>query len=96
MLKKPKIIIFDDSTSAVDMGTEFLIQNSLRIENMSDTTKITIAQRITSVIDADKIVIIENGEIAGVGTHKRVNGEIISYIKIFSTLKWEEGDEDVK
>ena len=94
LLKKPKIIIFDDSTSAVDMGTEFLIQNSLR-ENMSDTTKITIAQRITSVIDADKIVIIENGEIAGVGTHKELMENNLIYQDIFNS-QMGRGDEDVK
>ena len=68
MLKKPKIIIFDDSTSAVDTATEAKIRESFRSE-LRDTTKIIIAQRISSVQDADKIVVMDNGIITGVGTH---------------------------
>ena len=68
LLKKPKILILDDSTSAVDTATEAKIRNSFKNE-LKDTTKIIIAQRISSVMDADKIIVLENGRIAGEGTH---------------------------
>ena len=68
LLKKPKIIIFDDSTSAVDTKTDALIRNALATE-IPDTTKIIIAQRISSVQDADRIVVMEDGKINAVGTH---------------------------
>lgn len=70
LLKKPKILIFDDSTSAVDTATESKIRNSLaKISNM---TKIIIAQRVTSVIDTDMIIILEDGRIHSVGTHQEL------------------------
>ena len=68
LLKKPKILILDDSTSAVDTKTDALIRKGLK-KYMPDTTKIIIAQRIASVEDADKIIIMENGTISAVGTH---------------------------
>lgn len=68
LLKKPKILILDDSTSAVDTKTDALIRNAFKNE-IPDTTKIIIAQRISSVQDADKIVVMDNGHIADVGTH---------------------------
>ena len=68
MLKKPKILILDDSTSAVDTKTDALIQKALKTE-FSATTKIIIAQRISSVQDADKIIVMENGTIDAIGTH---------------------------
>lgn len=68
LLKKPKILILDDSTSAVDTRTDALIKKAFA-ESIPNTTKIIIAQRISSVQDADKIVIMENGEIDDVGTH---------------------------
>lgn len=67
LLKKPKVIIFDDSTSAVDTKTDASIRESLR-KYAPDTTKIIIAQRISSVEDADKIVVLDDGEISAVGT----------------------------
>lgn len=70
LLKKPKILIFDDSTSAVDTATEAKIRSSLA--KISDMTKIIIAQRVTSVIDTDKIIILEDGRIHAVGTHKEL------------------------
>ena len=69
LLKKPKIIIFDDSTSAVDTATEKQIRETFKTE-LKDTTKIIIAQRISSVIDADTIVVMDEGKITGVGTHQ--------------------------
>lgn len=68
MLKKPKILILDDSTSAVDTATEAKIRQSFRGE-LKDTTKIIIAQRISSVIDADSIIVMNDGHITGIGTH---------------------------
>ena len=77
LLKKPKILIFDDSTSAVDTSTEAKIRKVL-MKDMKDTTKIIISQRILSIKDADKIVVLDNGKINGIGTHKELmeNNEI--------------------
>ena len=71
MLKKPDILILDDSTSAVDSTTESKIRKSF-YQNLAATTVFIIAQRISSVRDADQIIIIDDGKIAGVGTHKRL------------------------
>lgn len=68
LLKKPKILILDDSTSAVDTHTDAMIRRAFR-EDIPDTTKIIIAQRISSVCDADKIIVMEDGKIADIGTH---------------------------
>lgn len=68
MLKKPAILILDDSTSAVDTATESKIRRSFR-ESFKDTTIIIVAQRISSVQDADKIVVLDDGKISGIGTH---------------------------
>ena len=68
LLKKPKIVILDDSTSAVDTATDSKIRAAFRKE-LSDTTTIIIAQRISSVSDADRIVVLEEGKISAVGTH---------------------------
>lgn len=70
LLKKPKILIFDDSTSAVDTATEGKIRTAL--SSLPDMTKIIIAQRITSVMDTDMIVILEDGQINAVGTHEEL------------------------
>ncbi len=71
LLKKPKILILDDSTSAVDTKTDALIRKAFR-EEIPDTTKIIIAQRIASVMDADKIIIMDNGKINDIGTHEQL------------------------
>ena len=71
LLKKPKILILDDSTSAVDTRTDALIKKAFA-EEIPDTTKLIIAQRVSSVQDADKIVIMENGVIDDVGTHQEL------------------------
>lgn len=78
LLKKPKILILDDSTSAVDTKTDALIREGFK-SYIPDTTKIIIAQRITSVQDADIIVVMDNGEIADIGTHE----ELIESSKIY-------------
>lgn len=77
LLKKPKILILDDSTSAVDTATDALIRKAFR-EEIPDTTKIIIAQRITSVMDADKIIVLDGGKVNGFGTHEELlnNNEI--------------------
>ena len=68
LLKKPHILIMDDSTSAVDSATEAKIRTSFR-ENLKDTTILIIAQRVSSVQEADKIIVIDDGRIVGIGTH---------------------------
>ena len=71
LLKKPKVLILDDSTSAVDTKTDALIRKAFA-EEIPDTTKIIIAQRIASVMDADKIIILDAGEIVAMGTHEEL------------------------
>ena len=77
LLKKPKILILDDSTSAVDTKTDSLIRTAFK-EEIPNTTKLIIAQRISSVQDADKIIVLDNGKINGFGTHEELleNNEI--------------------
>ena len=81
LVKKPKVLIFDDSTSAVDTATDFAIRSALR-RDVKNCTKIIIAQRVNSVMDADKIVILENGYIDDVVTHD----ELISRNKTYQDL----------
>lgn len=71
MLKKPPVLILDDSTSAVDTATDAKIRQSFR-ENLKDTTVLVIAQRISSVKDADKIIVLDDGKIKGIGTHEEL------------------------
>jgi len=82
LLKKPKILILDDSTSAVDTATEARIRESLKNE-MKDMTKIIIAQRISSVINADKIVVLDDGKIVGMGTHDELMKNCSAYSEIY-------------
>lgn len=92
LLKKPKILILDDSTSAVDTKTDKLIRDAFKTE-IPNTTKIIIAQRISSVEDADKIIVFDNGEISGVGTHDELlkNNEI--YREVYtSQMKGSDSD----
>ena len=71
MLKKPKIIIFDDSTSAVDTATDAKIRLALK-EYVPEITKIIIAQRLSSVKDADKIIVLDDGKVDGFDTHENL------------------------
>lgn len=82
LLKKPKILILDDSTSAVDTATEAKIRESFKNE-LKDTTKIIIAQRISSVIDADKIIVIDDGKVAGIGSHTELMQSCEAYTEIY-------------
>ena len=82
LLKKPKILILDDSTSAVDTATEARIREAFRT-SLKDTTKIIIAQRISSVIEADRILVIDEGRIVGQGTHEELLESNKAYQEIY-------------
>ena len=71
LLKKPKVMILDDATSAVDTATDARIREALR-DQMPETTKIIIAQRITSVQDADRIIVLDEGKISDISTHEEL------------------------
>ena len=82
LIKNPEILILDDSTSAVDMVTEKKIQNALAKE-LKDSTKIIIAQRISSVMNADKILVLGNGTISAMGTHEELLKTSKDYQEIY-------------
>ncbi|MBR2474084.1 MAG: ABC transporter ATP-binding protein [Clostridia bacterium] len=84
LLKKPKIIILDDSTSAVDTATEAQIRRAFR-EELANSTKIIIAQRISSVKDADMIVVMDDGKITGTGTHDSLMQSNVEYQEIYTS-----------
>ncbi|MBR7101022.1 MAG: ABC transporter ATP-binding protein [Clostridia bacterium] len=84
LLKKPKILILDDSTSAVDTRTDAFIRKAMRDE-IPDTTKIIIAQRISSVEDADMIIVIDNGIINGIGTHEELIENNAIYNEVYTS-----------
>ncbi|MGN1310452.1 MAG: ABC transporter ATP-binding protein [Clostridia bacterium] len=91
LLKKPKILILDDSTSAVDTKTDKLIRKAFK-EEIPDTTKIIIAQRIDSVKDADKIIVLDNGEINGIGTHEELMNINEIYKEVYTSQR--KGDDE--
>lgn len=86
LLKKPKILILDDSTSAVDTKTDFLIRRALR-ENLSETTKIIIAQRISSIEDADRVIVLDGGRVDAIGTPE----ELLAGNKIYGEVYRSQG-----
>ena len=90
LLRKPKILILDDSTSAVDTATESKIRDSLK-NHLNDTTKIIIAQRISSVRDSDKIIVMDDGVIVGVGTHE----ELLNMCPTYSEIYYSQMDKEV-
>ena len=93
LLRKPKILILDDSTSAVDTKTDALIRKGLK-ETMPETTKIIIAQRISSIQDADKIVVLDNGTINGMGSHEELLKSNAIYKDIFETQNKTGGNDN--
>ncbi len=86
LIARPKILILDDSTSAVDTATDAGIRQALKME-LPGTTKIVIAQRIGSVIDADKIIVMDEGKIVDVGSHAELIGRCIPYQEIYYSQK---------
>lgn len=93
LLKKPKILILDDSTSAVDTKTEARIREAFCTE-LRGVTKIIIAQRITSVIDADRIIVMDEGRIAGCGTHSELITSCGEYREIYYSQKEADGHDE--
>ena len=84
LLKKPKILIMDDSTSAVDTATDMQIRKALR-EDVKDLTKIIISQRLSSVMDADQIIVMNNGSVQDVGTHSELLERNADYRDLYET-----------
>ena len=91
LLKKPKVLILDDSTSAVDTATDALIRKAFR-EEIPEVTKIIIAQRIASVMDADQIIVMDAGEVSAVGTHETLMRESLIYREVYQSQM--KGGED--
>ena len=91
LLKKPRILILDDSTSAVDTATESRIRESFST-TLKDTTKVIIAQRITSVMEADKILVMDEGRIVGEGTHSELLKSCVAYQEIYYSQMDKEED----
>ena len=92
ILKKPKILILDDSTSAVDTKTDRLIRKGLK-EDLPQMTKIVIAQRISSIEDADQIIIMDDGKINAVGTHEELLKTNLIYQEVYNTQTRKGGDQ---
>lgn len=95
LLKKPKILILDDSTSAVDTATDARIRRAFR-EKIPDTTKLIIAQRISSIQDADRIIVMDEGEINGFGTHEELLASNEIYREVYESQTKGGGDFDEK
>ena len=95
LLKKPKVLILDDSTSAVDTATDARIRQAFR-EEIPDTTKLIIAQRIASVKDADRIIVMEDGRVDGFGTHEELLRENDIYREVYESQTSGGGDFDEK
>lgn len=92
LLKKPKVLILDDSTSAVDTHTDAMIRKAFR-EEIPETTKLIIAQRVSSVQDADKIIVLNDGQIDGIGTHEELMENNAIYREVYESQQ-KGGDAD--
>ena len=95
LLKKPKVLILDDSTSAVDTATDAKIRRAFR-EEIPDTTKLIIAQRISSVQEADRIIVMEDGKVNGFGTHEELLEQNDIYREVYESQTSGSGDFDEK
>lgn len=95
LLKKPKILILDDSTSAVDTATDAKIRKAFR-EQIPGTTKLIIAQRISSIMDADRIIVLDDGVISGFGTHEELMENNYIYREVYESQTQGGGDFDEK
>ena len=84
LLKKPKILILDDSTRAVDTATEAKIREAFQT-GLKETTKLIIAQRITSVMDADQSLVLDEGKIVGQGSHAELMQDCMAYREIYDS-----------
>ena len=91
-MKKPEIYIFDDSFSALDMKTDKALRQNLK-ENMGEATMIVVAQRVNTIMDATRILVVENGEVVGTGTHRELLGSCRLYREI---AEIQLGKEEVK
>lgn len=84
LVKKPEIYVFDDSFSALDTGTDARLRQALR-RKVRGATMIVVAQRVSTIVDADQIIVLENGEIVGIGTHDELNENNETYAEIVSS-----------
>ena len=91
-MKEPEIYIFDDSFSALDMKTDKALRQNLK-ENMGEATMIVVAQRVNTIMDATRILVVENGEVVGTGTHRELLGSCRLYREI---AEIQLGKEEVK
>ena len=95
LLKKPKVLILDDSTSAVDTATDAKIREAFAKE-IPDTTKLIIAQRVSSVQNADRIIVMNEGRVAGFGTHEELLEQNEIYREVYESQTLGSGDFDEK
>ena len=84
LLRRPKVLILDDSTSAVDTATDAKIRAALKTA-LPDATKLIIAQRITSVMDADRIIVLDDGHVVGLGTHEQLMKNCDIYREVYES-----------